>query len=115
MVLDAPKSIIVEGTESSTSATETAPPPKRVVVGDGGEQVNLQKMMGELNTKENVTDDFVAAFLQAGIAVNKLDHPLIRALMSKYTIPFMVLSGKDRRCIGMCTVSVTSTLVPFVK
>ena len=36
VVLDAPKSTIVEGTESSTSATETAPPPKRVVVGDGG-------------------------------------------------------------------------------
>ena len=41
--------------------------------------------MGELKTKENVTDDFVAAFLQAGIAVSKLDHPLIRGLMSKYT------------------------------
>ena len=42
---------------------------------DGGVQVNLNKMMTSLNTKDNITDDFVAAFLQAGIAPNKLDHP----------------------------------------
>ena len=51
----------------------------------GGVQVDLSKMMEGLNTKNHITDDFVSAFLQAGIAINKLDHPSIRGLIRKYT------------------------------
>jgi hypothetical protein len=42
-------------------------------------------MLDGANQHEMITDDFVAAFLQAGISVNKLDHPAIRGLIQKYT------------------------------
>ena len=44
----------------------------------------MQKMMEQLNMTANITDDFVAAFLQAGIPPNKLDHPSIRGLIQKW-------------------------------
>lgn len=52
---------------------------------DASIQLDLNKMLESLNTKDHITDDFVAAFLQAGIAPNKLDHPSIRGLIRKYT------------------------------
>ena len=42
---------------------------------DASIQLDLNKMLESLNTKDHITDDFVAAFLRAGIAPNKLDHP----------------------------------------
>ena len=45
----------------------------------------MQKMMEQLNMTANITDDFVAGFLQAGIPPSKLDHPSIRGLIRKYT------------------------------
>ena len=45
----------------------------------------MQRMLDSLNTTANISDDFVAAFLQAGIPPNKLDHPSIRGLIAKCT------------------------------
>ena len=47
--------------------------------------VDLKSVMDGLNRKEAINDDFVAAFLQAGIPVSKFDHPSIRGLVRKYT------------------------------
>lgn len=46
---------------------------------------DLKEMLDGLKQQELITDNFVAAFLQAGIPVNKLDHPSIRGLVQKYT------------------------------
>ena len=39
----------------------------------------MQKMMVQLNQAPNITDDFLAAFLQAGIPPNRLGHPSMSA------------------------------------
>ena len=54
-------------------------PPKKQKIGD------LKSMLDGSNQTESITDDSVAAFLQAGISVNKVDHPSIRGLIQKYT------------------------------
>lgn len=46
---------------------------------------DLKVLLAGTTTANKITDDFVGAFLQAGIAVNKLDHPSIRGLIQKYT------------------------------
>ena len=38
-------------------------------------QVDLRSLLDGMKHKEMVSDDFAAAFLQAGIPPNKLDHP----------------------------------------
>ena len=48
-------------------------------------QPDLKDVLTGLNHNQHVNDDFVAAFLQAGIAPNRLDHPSLRGLFKKYT------------------------------
>ena len=62
-----------------------APPAKPAPTLHQQQQASMQTMMDKLNTTAKVSDDFVAAFLQAGIPPNKLDHPAIRGLIKKYT------------------------------
>ena len=47
--------------------------------------VDLRQLLDGMNSKDSITDDFVASFLQAGIPLNKLDHPSIRGLIKKYS------------------------------
>lgn len=58
---------------------EPSPSPKKQKTAD------LKGLLDGLGQKEATNDDFVAAFLQAGISINKLDHPSIRGLIQKYT------------------------------
>lgn len=37
------------------------------------------------STKDEIAEDFVAAFLQAGISPEKLLHPSIQGVLRKYT------------------------------
>ena len=48
-------------------------------------QVDLKSLLDGMKHKEMVSDDFAAAFLQAGIPLKKLDHPSICGLFGKYT------------------------------
>ena len=48
-------------------------------------QLDLQKVLSGLNENQSVCDDFVAAFLQAGILPAKLEHPSIQGLLRKCT------------------------------
>ena len=45
------------------------PPAKKQRIAD------LKEVLNGMNEKQKITNDFVAAFLQAGIPLNKLDHP----------------------------------------
>ena len=74
------------------AATSTQPPPSTTIteVNDNTRKVvqaqpDLKDVLTGLNHNQHVNDDFVAAFLQAGIAPNKLDHPSLRGLFKKYT------------------------------
>ena len=49
------------------------------------QQASMRSMLDSLNMTANISDDFVAAFLQAGMAPNKLGHPSLRGLVAKYT------------------------------
>ena len=61
------------------SPPNTGPsPPKQ-------KQAKIDRMMGKENTNQAVGDDFVAAFLQAGIPLAKLTHPSLSGLFRKYT------------------------------
>lgn len=48
-------------------------------------QIDLKEQLDDQNLGQNICDDFVAAFLHAGLPVTKLDHKSIRGLMRKYT------------------------------
>ena len=75
-----PSAPLKEEAKQDTHAENSAlPPPKKQKLG------NVKTIFTGLNTKEHITDDFVAAFLQAGLPLNKLDHPSICGLVQKYT------------------------------
>ena len=71
----------VQASQSTPASTPAASPKKTFLK---QRQQAMVTMMKQLNTT-HVSDDFVAAFLQAGITPNKLDHPSIRGLIQKYT------------------------------
>ena len=48
-------------------------------------QPNKQSVVASCNDKNKTTDDTVFAFTGAGIPLDKLDHPLMRAWLQKYT------------------------------
>ena len=48
-------------------------------------QPSLQSVVASCNDKNKAADDTVFAFTGAGIPLDKLDHPLMRALLQKYT------------------------------
>ena len=48
-------------------------------------QPSLQFVMASCNDKNKAADDTVFAFTGAGIPLDKLDHPLMRAWLQKYT------------------------------
>ena len=58
---------------------ESQPAPKKQKTAD------IMETFSQMNTKEHISEDFLAAFLQAGIPPSKLDHPSIRGLIGKYT------------------------------
>ena len=55
------------------------------LIGIEPKQVNLEAMLKRQNTAQATADDFVAAFLHAGIPPAKLLHPSITGLLRKYT------------------------------
>ena len=48
-------------------------------------QPSLQSVVASCNDKNKAADDTVFAFAGAGIPLDKLDHPLVRAWLQKYT------------------------------
>lgn len=48
-------------------------------------QVDLKAQMDGQSDRQKVADDFVAAFLHAGIPIAKLEHESILGLIQKYT------------------------------
>ena len=48
-------------------------------------QLSLKEQFDGQKENQKVADDFLAAFLQAGIPVNKLTHPSMLGLFKKYT------------------------------
>ena len=48
-------------------------------------QMDLKAMLDSQSETQKVADDFVAAFLHAGIPVAKLTHPSILGSVQKYT------------------------------
>ena len=47
-------------------------------------QPSLQSVVASCNDKNKAADDTVFAFAGAGIPLDKLDHPLVRAWLQKY-------------------------------
>ena len=58
-------------------------------------QVELKSLSDGMKDKEMVSDDFGAAFLQAGIPPNKLDHLSICGLFCKYTTVSGCIAKED--------------------
>ena len=49
-------------------------------------QPSLQSVVASCNDKNKAADDTVFAFAGAGIPLDKLDHPLVRAWLQKYGV-----------------------------
>ena len=71
--------------ESAPAATEVPTKERATPTKTPTKQVDLKEVLSGLNENQGVADDFVAAFLQAGIPPLKLQHPSIQGLLQKYT------------------------------
>lgn len=66
------------------------------VPGSRRKQADLKEMLSKQGTGQAVGDDFVAAFLHAGIPPIKLQHPSIQGVIRKYSS----VVGVHLRCQG---------------
>ena len=73
-----PPQVELASATSSPLASCTPCPPQ-----PAAKQVNLKSMLDGISENQTIGDDFTAAFLQAGIPSNKLQHPVIQGLMRK--------------------------------
>ena len=65
-------------------------------------QPSLQSVVASCNDKNKAADDTVFAFAGAGIPLDKLDHPLVRAWLQKYQciLPADAIEGRIAGCFN---------------
>ena len=57
-------------------------------------QPKVDAQLLQSSVKNKIGDDFISAFMHAGIPLNKLQHPSIKGLFKKYTaVPGINFSG----------------------